>query len=113
MDAENRRLVNPSSMDFFPIEGNIEDHASNLPLACSKGLKMVDNIRYLVGMEALYAAQAVDLRGDIRLGRATAAAYRTIREIIPTLGAERIVYDDIREAYELVLSGKLLEQLDG
>ena len=112
IDAENRRLVNPSSVDFFPIEGNIEHHASNLPLACSKGLQMVDNLRYLVGMEALYAAQAVDLRGDIRLGKYTQAAHETIRSVIPTLGPGRIVYDDIREAYELILSEKLLERVE-
>ena len=73
---------------------------------------MVDNLRYLVGMEALYAAQAVDLRGDIRLGRYTRAAYETIRSVIPTLGPGRIVYDDIRESYELIRSEKLLERVE-
>ena len=61
--------------------GSIEDHASNLPLAVTKCRQMVDNLRYLVGMEALFASQAVDLRksdgnGDyVHLGKGTQKAY--------------------------------------
>ena len=110
LDAENRMLINPSSVDFFPIEGDIEDHASNLPLCAAKAQHMVDNLRYLVGMEALYAAQAVDLREDIHLGRYTQIAYDTIRETIPTLKEMRNIRGDIRKAYELICSRKLLER---
>ena len=39
----------------IPCRGSIEDHASNLPLAVTKCRQMVDNLRYLVGMEALFA----------------------------------------------------------
>ena len=112
LDAENRLLINPSSVDFFPIEGDIEDHASNLPLAAAKALRLVDNLRYLVGMEALYAAQAVDLRDDIHLGRYTQIAYDAIRERIPTMDDLRSVSDDILKAYELIRSGVLLERTE-
>ncbi|WP_302370360.1 aromatic amino acid lyase [Acidaminococcus massiliensis] len=112
LDAENRFLITPSSVDFFAIEGYIEDHASNLPLVTTKALQLVDNLRYLVGMEALYAAQAVDLRGNIRLGRYTQAAYDTIRKIIPSLDGLRPIQEDVQKAYTLIKSGKLLENLD-
>lgn len=84
------------------MQGGIEDHASNLPLAASKGLQIVDNIRYLVGMEALNAAQAVDLRPGIRLGRYTQKAYEVIRSHISTLCGGRNVFEDIRRAYGLI-----------
>ncbi|WP_369283834.1 histidine ammonia-lyase [Oscillibacter sp. GMB15532] len=111
LDAENRMLVNPSSVDFFQIEGGIEDHASNLPLAAAKAQRLTDNLRRLVGLEAMYAAQAVDLRGDIRLGRCTQAAYDAIREAIPKTAELRRVYDDMNNSYELICSGKLLERI--
>lgn len=112
IDAENRSLINPSSVDFYHMQGGIEDHASNLPLVVSKGLQLVDNLKYLVGMEALYAAQAVDLRGDIRLGKYTQIAYDTIRETIPELVDNRSIFDDIRLARELICSEKLLERTE-
>ena len=111
IDAENRSLINPSSVDFYHMQGGIEDHASNLPLVCSRGLQLVDNLRYLVGMEALTAAQAVDLRGNIHLGKYTKVAYDTIRAVIPTLSSGRNVFEDIRDAYELIRSERLLEEI--
>ena len=112
LDAENRFLITPSSVDFFAIEGYIEDHASNLPLVVSKALKLVDNIRYLVGMEALYAAQAVDLRGPVKLGKYTQAAYDTIRREIPMLDHLRPIQDDVQKAYKIVRSGVLLKNIE-
>ncbi|WP_369283835.1 histidine ammonia-lyase [Oscillibacter sp. GMB15532] len=112
IDAENRSLINPSSVDFYPMQGGIEDHASNLPLSVSKGLQIVDNLKYLVGMEALYAAQAVDLRGDIRLGKYTQIAYDTIRETVPELVDNRSIFEDIRLSYELICSETLLQRTE-
>ncbi|MEM5767066.1 MAG: aromatic amino acid lyase [Bacillota bacterium] len=115
LDVENRSLVNPSSMDFYPLEGMIEDHGSNLPLAANKAMQIVDNLRYLVGMEAMYAAQAVDLRKDIHLGRYTRAAYDIIRQEIPFLAEDRNMHLEIKKAYGLISSKQLLKavrQLD-
>lgn len=109
LDAENRSLINPSSVDFYPMQGTIEDHASNLPLAVSKGRKLVDNLRYLVGFEALYAAQAVDLRERPKLGKYTQRAYEAIRAAIPELKEDRPIAWDIKNSYDLICSGKLLE----
>lgn len=111
IDAENRYLITPSSVDFYPMQGSIEDHASNLPMAVTKCLQIVDNLRYLVGMEALYAAQAIDLREDggyVRLGRYTQHAYDAVRTVVPELIENRSVFSDIQSAYELVRSEKLL-----
>ena len=66
---------------------------------------------YLTAHSALTAAQAVDLRGNIRLGRDTQIAYTAIREVIPTLSSGRNVFEDIRDAYELVRSDRLLERI--
>ena len=94
------------------MQGSIEDHASNMPLAVTKCRQMVDNLRYLVGMEALFAAQAVDLRkadGDyVHLGKGTQKAYDTLRAVVPEMKSNRSVYDDINKAYQLVLEEKFL-----
>lgn len=36
LDAENRMFANPSSIDFLPLAGNIEDHSTNAPLVVDK-----------------------------------------------------------------------------
>ena len=111
LDVENRFLCNPSSVDFYPMEGMIEDHGANLPLVAEKALEMVDNICYLAGMEALYAAQAVDLRqmkyGKMNLGEYTEKAYKAIRSCIPFLGENRNMHEEIKKIYAFVTSGEL------
>lgn len=109
LDIENRMLVNPSSMDFYPMEGMIEDHCSNLPLAANKAMQILNNLRYLVGIEALYAAQAIDLRGEVKLGRYTKEAYDAIRQEIPFLDKDRNMHQEIKKAYRFILSKHLLK----
>lgn len=109
LDTENRMLANPSSMDFYSLAGTIEDHASNLPLVVDKVLKMVDNLRYIIGMEAMHAAQAIDLRGNPILGKSTEYAYKEIRAEIPFLDKDRNLSKDIKKAYEIIKSNSLLK----
>ncbi len=108
LDTENRILANPSSMDFYSLAGTIEDHASNLPLAASKLYKILDNIRYIIGIEAMHAVQAIDLRGKKNLGEKTSKAYELIRRDIPFLDKDRNLSKDIKKAYDLIKSGELL-----
>ncbi len=107
--AENRHLCNPATMDFDQLEGTIEDHASNLPYVTDTALKMLDNLRYLLAMEAMFAAQAVDLRGNVQLGAFTQKAYAAIRAEIPFLLEDRLIHRDICKAYDLICSDKLFQ----
>lgn len=113
LDAENRMLANPSSMDYYSVAGQIEDHASNLPLAADKVLKIVDNIRYIIGIEAMHAAQAVDLREDIELGKTTKLLYQELRKVIPFLDKDRNLSVDIKKAYEFICSDTLKNIISG
>ena len=108
LDAENRSLANPSSMDFLTVAGGIEDHASNLPLAASKALQIVDNLRYMIGIELIHAAQAVDLRAHPSLGRVTSSVYRGFRETVPFYSEDRNISVDIQKAYNFVSCGQML-----
>nr|WP_303935167.1 histidine ammonia-lyase [Treponema denticola] len=108
LDTQNRGLANPSSMDFYSLAGTIEDHASNLPLACYKIFQMLDNIRYIIGIEAMHAAQAIDLRGNKKLGEGTKKAYSLIREVLPFYNEDRNISRDIETMYEFIKSKKLL-----
>jgi histidine ammonia-lyase len=112
LDAENRMLANPSSIDFFPLAGNIEDHSTNAPLVVDKVSKIVDNLRYIIGMEAMHSAQAIDLRKNVKLGEGTKIAYDLIRSTIKFLEDDRNLSIDIKKSYDLIKSGRFIEELD-
>ncbi len=108
LDTEIRHLSNPAVSDFFALAGDMEDHANNAPYIVQKTRKIVDNLYYILGIEAMHAAQAVDLRSDIHMGRGTRAAYNTIREAVPFYDRDRNLSVDISKAYDVLRSGKLL-----
>jgi histidine ammonia-lyase len=105
LDAEIRALINPVSADSYPVAGGIEDHASNAPIVVQRVSGIVDNLYYILGMELMHAAQAVDLRKmlkspDLKLGRATEALYASYRAEVPFLAEDRTLTLDIRTSYE-------------
>ena len=112
LHAENRWLANVTTLDVVPIAGGIEDHASGLPLSAMRTLQIVDNLRYMLGMEAMHAAQATDMRGDVPLGKVSGAVKAKLRETIPYLDKDRNLSLDIEAAYQCIRSGKLLEALE-
>ena len=113
LDAEIRHLANPVSMDFYAVAGDIEDHASNTPYVVQKTRKIVDNLYYILGIEAIHAAQACDLRPEkeFQLGTAGHTVQQKIREIIPFLAQDRNLTTYIASAYKLLKSGGLLDVL--
>ena len=70
--------------------------------------EVVANAEVVVALEALGAAQALDLRAPLEPGPATAAVKRALRDSAPFFEADREFGPDIAAAVELVRSGRLV-----
>lgn len=107
LDAENRALSQPVSADASTAAGGIEDVASNAPLVVDRVSRMVDNLYYIVGMELMHAAQAVDLRRratpTLALGHDTSRLYEAYRGVVPFLDRDRPLTDDISKSHDYLL----------
>ncbi|WP_028983772.1 HAL/PAL/TAL family ammonia-lyase [Sporolactobacillus terrae] len=108
LDAEIQDLCQPVSPHFFSLAGDIEDHATNSIYAVQKSKKIIENLYYIFGMEAMHAAQAIDLRGSIVLGEGTKQAYSRIRQCVPFLNEDRNLSLDMQQMYTLLQESKLL-----
>jgi histidine ammonia-lyase len=103
-----RALAAPQSTDTIPTSGGQEDHVSMGWNACrSLRLAVADAIR-IVAVEAVCAAEAIELRG-LPPARATAAAVEALRARIPRMDADRFLAPDLAAAEALVGDGTLLE----
>lgn len=102
LDAENRSYANPSSLDFLALSGYIEDHASNSVLAVEKTFQIIDNLRYIMAIELMHAAQAVDLREEKKLGKISGKVFRKYRECVTFLERDRKLSEDIQKTYEFI-----------
>lgn len=106
--AEIRHLANPGSLDALPVANSMEDQTTMAPFVIQKTERILDNLEYMIGIEFMVAAQAVDLLGHPQLGKGTEIAYQCLRNSIPKLESDRILKDDIENAKKLVASGEIL-----
>jgi histidine ammonia-lyase len=107
--SESKGLCMPSSVDSIPSSANREDHVSMGPIAARRWLDVVQMAEQVVAIEWLCAAQGLDLRAPLQAAAATSAAHRRLREVVPPLTRDRILYRDIEAATALLRDG-VLEQ---
>ncbi|MBC7088344.1 MAG: histidine ammonia-lyase [Tissierellales bacterium] len=110
--SENKILSHPASVDSIPSSGNQEDHVSMGTIASRKALEITKNVKKVLSMEMLTACQAVDLRGNRGLGDGTKIVYKKIREFIPKLENDRIMYEDINKVEEFIFNDNFLTELE-
>ena len=109
--AENKVLVHPAAADSIPTSANQEDHVSFGPTAARQALEMLENVRGVIACEAMCAAQGIDLRWkdspDMRLGRGTGLAHRHIRQRVPFIERDTVMYPHL-EALKAMLRDESL-----
>lgn len=115
--SECKRRAVPASVDSIPTSGTTEDHVS---MGWDAGMKLriaLDHATAVVAIEALCAAQALDLRarhghedapGELVASAATRAVVAAIRERVPFLERDRALSGDIDAAATLVRDGSVL-----
>lgn len=70
--------------------------------------EIVANAETVLALEALGAAQALDLRAPLEPGPATRAVHEMIRAHVPFFEADREFGPDIEDAVSLVREGRLI-----
>lgn len=107
--SECKVLAQPASLDSIPTSGSQEDHVSMGWLAGLKLRQVVELVGTILGIEALCAAQAIELRRPLEPASGTKAAVGILRERVPFLETDRDLSLDIAAATEVVRSGGLLD----
>jgi histidine ammonia-lyase len=105
--AEIRLRANPGSLDYLPVSEGLEDHACMALSVAEKLGEQVERIRYLIAIELLVAAQAVDLRelDEASMGKGARATYHQLRQIVPVLDEDRPLGPDIDRVQRAVAAG--------
>ena len=106
--SECKTLAHPASVDSIPSSAGQEDHVSMGMTAARHARAIVDNAEIVVALEALGAAQALDLRAPLEAGPATRAVHDAIRARVPFVEQDRELGPDIAAAVELVRDGALI-----
>lgn len=105
--AEARALAFPRSTDSIPTSADREDHVSMGMSSARAFAEVVRLTAYVIAIEAVVAAQGIDLRG-LRPGVGVARAHEALREVVAPLEEDRILAPDFERALGLIESGRLL-----
>lgn len=80
-----KQLAQPQLFDSVVLAGNIEDTATMSNLSLENSFDILDNLKVIVSYQLLHAAQAVDLRKDLKLSQASKKFYQSYRKEVPFL----------------------------
>jgi histidine ammonia-lyase len=105
--SECKSLAHPASVDSITSSAGQEDHVSMGMIAARHARDIVANAEMVVAMEAMAAAQALDLRAPLEPAAATSAARAAIRQDVAFLDADRELGRDIETCAWLVREGGL------
>jgi histidine ammonia-lyase len=109
--SENKVLAHPASVDSIPSSANQEDHVSMGTIGARKATTILENTRKVIAMELFTAAQAIDLQEEKKLGKYTKKAYDKIREYVPFIEKDEIMYTHIHTMEDLIASDELFEAI--
>ncbi|BCL26135.1 histidine ammonia-lyase [Streptomyces aurantiacus] len=101
--AEIRLLSAPVSTDPRHGADGVEDDSTNAALGARRLSTMLVRLRQLLAVEALAAAQAVDLASPAALGRGPVVLHAAIRELVPRLDDDRPCGADVDRVSDAVL----------
>lgn len=110
--SENKVLAHPACADSIPTSANFEDFVSMGTTAAQKAMHILENTEYIIAIEFLCAAQAIEYRGAEKLGKGTKKAYKKIRETVPPLKEDRPLNPDIEKLKTIIKEGALAKELN-
>ncbi len=111
--TESKVLAHPASVDTIPTSANVEDHVSMGCTAALKARRINNNVERILGIELMAGAQGIDFRKEIlgadrRMGRGTHPVYDLIRQHVPFIERDTVLYPHMEQVRILVASGVIM-----
>ena len=100
--SENKTLAHPASVDSLPTSANQEDHVSMATFAARKLADLALNVRHIIAIELLAAAQGIDFHRPLQSSAALEEVHAAIRQAVPHLERDRVFAPDIAAIERLI-----------
>lgn len=111
--TESKVLSHPASVDTIPTSANVEDHVSMGVTAALKARSINRNVSQILAIELMSAAQGIDFRRkvmpDAHLGRGTQPIYDLIRQHVPFIEHDTVLYPYLESIKALVRAGTIAD----
>jgi histidine ammonia-lyase len=104
--SECKVLSHPATVDSIPTDGNREDVVPMSMGAAWKARRVIDNVRNILAIELMCAAQGLDYRKPLKPGRGAMTGYDRVRELVSPLENDRVLTPDIEILSAAIAQGK-------
>jgi histidine ammonia-lyase len=104
--SECKVLSHPASVDTIPTDGSKEDVVPMAMGAAWKLRRIIQNVRNVIAIELMCAAQGVDFRAPLRPGRGVARAHEAVRSLVRPLERDRVLSGDIERLADAIAQGR-------
>lgn len=101
--SENKTLSHPASVDSIPTSADKEDHVSMGAWAATKAKRVVANLRRVLAMEAMAAAQGMEFHRPLKSTPPVEKAFQTLRKSAPFAKEDRFFHPDIEAVEEAIV----------
>jgi histidine ammonia-lyase len=106
--SENKVLAHPASVDSIPTSADQEDHVSMGTIAARKASDILENVKNVIAIEYMCAAQGIDLLSPLKPSTPLERAHAKIREVVSKLDDDRPLSPDIAQICKLMESGAIV-----
>jgi len=93
--SECKVLSHPATVDTIPTDGSREDVVPMSMGAAWKARRVIGNVRNVLAIELMCAAQGLDFRIPLKAGAGARAAHVKVRKMVEPLLADRVLSRDI------------------
>lgn len=101
--SQNKQLCTPASVDSIVSSNGQEDHVSMGANAATKLKKVVDNVRRVLAIELLCAAQALEFRHPTKSSANIEELFAGIRQHVSFYDTDRVLHDDMIKAEQFLM----------
>lgn len=110
--SENKALANPRCVDSTPTSANQEDHVSMACHAARRLGEMNTNLSAIIAVEAMAAAQGIELRAPLQTSPRLADLITSIRQHCRPLREDRVLSHDIEALSRWLREDDTLSRLE-
>lgn len=103
--SECKVLSHPATVDTIPTDGNREDVVPMSMGAAWKARRVANNLRNVLAIEFMCAAQGLDCRLPLKPGKRLVEAHAAVRKIVAPLAADRVLTPDIEALSAAIANG--------
>ena len=111
--SQNKQLATPASVDSIVSSNGQEDHVSMGANAATKCYRILENLKTILGIELMNAAQAMAFRRPLKSSALIEAFLENYTQYVPFVDKDRVLHNDIEKSVEFldefILNDEMLE----